>query len=76
MSFTVTIVSPKEKWEGRVDSLTLPGERGELTLKTDHAPVFGRLKKGTVLADAYQKEIAGGFFAFIDNLARVAVDEV
>ena len=75
MSFTVRIVSPKEKWEGKADSLTLPGESGELTLKTDHAPIFGRLKRGRIRADSYQKEIGGGFFEFIDNLARVAVDE-
>jgi F0F1-type ATP synthase epsilon subunit len=75
MDFEVIIVSPKGKWQGKVSSLTMPGQDGELTIRGDHASIFGRLKEGKIRAGSYQQDIGGGFFEFIDNQVRIAVDE-
>ena len=75
MDFEVIIVSPKGKWQGKVGSLTLPGQDGELTIKADPAPILERLKQGKILAGSHAQDIGGGFFEFIDDQARISLDE-
>ena len=75
MDFEVIIVSPKGKWQGKVSSLTLPAQDGELTIRGGHASIFGRLKQGKILAGSHVQDIGGGFFEFTDDQARISLDE-
>jgi F0F1-type ATP synthase epsilon subunit len=75
MKFKVTITSPKEKLELETSFLTLCAQDGQLTIRAGHAPIFGRLREGQITADFYQKEISAGFFEFIDNQARLTINE-
>lgn len=44
-------------YEGEVDSITLPGSEGDLTLLKDHAPIITYLKKGEILIKSgYKKQ--------------------
>lgn len=45
----LTILSPEHKiFEGDVDSVTFPGEKGAFTVLTRHAPIISSLLKGTI----------------------------
>lgn len=75
MKFQATIVSRKQKWEGQIDSLTLPSQDGQLTLLANHAPIIGTLGKGHLRVGSSEFRIDQGFFEFKDNQAVVVVEE-
>lgn len=69
-------------FEGKIQSLTLPGKQGELTILPNHLPIITPLKKGVISAAAakgerYQLEerkyfeCDGGILEFSDNKATV-----
>jgi F-type H+-transporting ATPase subunit epsilon len=69
-------------FEGNVESITLPGEGGELTILPNHLPLITPIKTGTITAlankgeryeDAEKKffDSKGGIFEFADNEATV-----
>lgn len=75
MRFKVTVVSASERWESEVDSLTLPAQRGKLTLLYNHTAIMGKLAEGEIITGSFKKKIKQGFFEFRDNQAKVLVDE-
>ena len=75
MSFKVIIVSPKEKWEGDLESITLPGQNGELTIFSNHAPIMGKLGEGEITTGSYSVKVKDGFFEFLNNQARILINE-
>lgn len=75
MRFKLTIVSPREKWEQDVDSVTIPSIDGELTILYNHAPIMGRLGEGQIVSSSYKKKVKDGFFEFLDNHARIFIKE-
>ena len=48
----VTILNPKETlYEGRVESVSFPGESGDFEVQEFHKPTISMLRKGNVVLD-------------------------
>jgi F0F1-type ATP synthase epsilon subunit len=75
MKFKAIIVSSQNKWEIETEFLTLPAQEGELTLLYSHAPIIGKLKEGEIITSSEKIKIKGGFFEFLDNLAKVVIEQ-
>jgi F-type H+-transporting ATPase subunit epsilon len=78
MSFNLVIISPQKKiFEGKVDSVNVPGEEGRLEILSHHAPLLAALTKGkieTTKGGAKESfEISKGFIEASQNNARVLV---
>lgn len=79
----LTILNLKEKiFEGKVDSITIPGVQGELTILTNHVPIITAIKRGVIGAlmakeERYEGEgkkyfdSCGGIFEFQNNEATI-----
>ena len=79
----LTILNLKEKiFDGNVDSITIPGEAGELTVLPNHVPIVTSIKTGSISAlmthaERYEGEerkyfeSKGGIFEFTDNEATI-----
>lgn len=79
----LTILNLKEKiFDGKVETITLPGEAGELTVLPNHVPLVTALKYGAIsaLVDKSERyegeerkyfESKGGIFEFNNNEATV-----
>lgn len=79
----LTILSLQQTiFEGNIQSLTLPGKQGELTILPNHLPIITPLKTGVISAvvgkgGGYQLEerkyfeCDGGILEFSDNKATV-----
>jgi len=79
----LAILNLKETlYEGNVQSITLPGEQGELTVLPNHVPIITAIKEGVIsaLLDERERyageerkhiESKGGIFEFSDNKATV-----
>ena len=79
----LTILNLKEKiFDGNVDSITIPGEAGELTVLPNHVPIVTTIKKGAISAlmakgERYEGEERkyfesnGGIFEFTNNEATI-----
>ncbi|MBR1712149.1 MAG: F0F1 ATP synthase subunit epsilon [Alloprevotella sp.] len=74
----VTIVSPEQTlFEGEVDSLTVPGEKGRFEVLKGHAPIISSLAAGVVAckgAEAFELEVRGGFIEVAHNAVSVCVE--
>ena len=74
------IVSPdKEIFNGEVDSVTLPGTLGSLTILQKPANIVSSLKAGVLSyvtkdGEEHVQDIHGGFVEMNDNKASVCVD--
>ena len=45
----VEIITPDKKvFEGEVDSIQIPGSKGNFTILKNHAPIISTLEKGTI----------------------------
>ena len=64
--------------EENVDSLTVPGAEGELTILPSHAPLMTALRPGPVLFRRGGQEVdlalSGGFMEVRDDMVRVLAD--
>jgi len=79
----ITILNLKEQiFEGNVESITLPGEAGELTVLKNHVPLITTIKKGVINVlmaegERYEGErrkyfeSKGGIFEFTNNEATI-----
>lgn len=79
----ITISNLKEQiFEGNVESITLPGEAGELTVLKNHVPLITTIKKGVInvlMAEGERYEgdarkyfeSKGGIFEFTNNEATI-----
>ncbi|MBI1888539.1 MAG: F0F1 ATP synthase subunit epsilon [Candidatus Spechtbacteria bacterium] len=81
----LTILNLKEKiFDGNVESITLPGEAGELTVLTNHVPIVTAMKQGAMnalmsgeepfdaaLGRRKYFESKGGIFEFNNNEATI-----
>ena len=79
----LTVLNLKETiFDGKVESITLPGEAGELTVLTNHVPIVTAIKSGAVSAlmakeERYEGETRkyfeskGGIFEFSNNEATI-----
>lgn len=61
MALALTVASVTENlFEGAVESVTVPGAAGEMTILANHEPLISTLKKGAVVIrqrDAESREI-------------------
>ena len=72
---TLKIVSPERiEFEGKVESVKVPGMMGNFEILTNHAPIISSLKKGVVEYDGKQLEIMGGFVAVQKNEVSICVE--
>ena len=72
---TLKIVSPERiEFEGKVESVKVPGMLGNFEILTNHAPIISSLKKGIVEYDDKQLEIMGGFVAVQKNEVSICVE--
>lgn len=79
----LTVLNLKEiLFEGEVQSITIPGELGELTILPNHVPIITALKKGAISAltaksqqySAEERkyiECNSGILEFADNEATI-----
>lgn len=78
-SLRVTIVSPEQTlFEGSVDSITVPGEKGRFEVLKGHAPIISSLTAGTVVCtgeNPYELEIKSGFIEVALNHVSLCVEE-
>ena len=73
----LTILNPKHViYEGRADSVFLPGDRSEFEILEHHAPIVSLLTKGNVVIDWEQKiPIEKGMVKFDSNDCMIIVEE-
>ncbi len=70
------IVSPeKVEFEGDVESVKVPGTKGNFEILNNHAPIISTLQKGVVEYDGKQLNILGGFVAVQKNEVSVCVEK-
>lgn len=79
----LTILNLKEKiFDGNVESITIPGEQGELTVLPNHVPIVTAIKSGAINATVDKSgryedeghkyfESKGGIFEFSNNEATI-----
>jgi F-type H+-transporting ATPase subunit epsilon len=69
------IVSPERvEFEGKAESVKVPGMMGNFEILTNHAPIISSLQKGIVEYDGKQLPITGGFVSVQKNEVSVCVE--
>ena len=73
------IVSPEKiEFEGQVDSILVPGTKGQFEILNDHAPIISTLTKGFVeygTKDGKARlDILGGFVEVQKNVVSLCVE--
>jgi len=80
MSFEIEIISQKRvEFNGDVDSVTLPGKDGYITILKNHASLVTTLKSGKLITRSSKEkekiiEITGGFSEMKNNKLIVLID--
>ena len=81
MSFEIEIISQKGlEFTGDVDSVTLPGKDGYITVLQNHASLVTTLKSGKLITRSPKEkektiEITGGFSEIKNNKLIVLIDK-
>lgn len=77
-SLHVKIVSPERTlFEGKVESITIPGALGEFEVLINHAPIISALSKGIVTCtgnETKQFSVSGGFIEVNHNNVTLCVE--
>ncbi len=69
------IVSPeKVEFTGQVESVKVPGSKGNFEILNNHAPLISTLQKGVVEYDGKQLPILGGFVEVQKNEVSLCVE--
>jgi F-type H+-transporting ATPase subunit epsilon len=77
----LVVLSPeKEIFNGKVSSVTVPGETGQFQILTGHAPIISALSEGNVKivkedGKIINCSIGSGFIEVIDNELAILVQE-
>ena len=72
---TLKIVSPERiEFTGEVESVKVPGAKGNFEILTDHAPIISILTKGVVEYSGQQLPILGGFVEVQKNNVSLCVE--
>lgn len=70
------IVSPeKVEFAGEVESVKVPGQKGNFEILTGHAPLISALQKGIVEYGSEQLPITGGFVEVQKNVVSLCVEK-
>jgi len=76
----VSIVSPEETlFEGEVESIVVPGEKGRFEVLRNHAPIISTLVAGSVVCKGgsegdFEQAIKGGFIDVVQNEVSICVE--
>ncbi len=75
----VVIVSPEKTiFDGKVESVTVPGSLGLFTVLPQHAPIISSLRNGNieyvVQKEKQTYEIKGGFIEVNDNEVSICIE--
>lgn len=73
------IITPQQMlFEGKVESVTLPGKAGSFTVLTGHAPIISSLMKGKIVckgADGVREyDVRNGFVEVSANVVQVCIE--
>ena len=75
----VSVVSPEKiLFEGEVESVQLPGEKGRFEVLKQHAPIISSLVEGRVICKGktnFEVEVKSGFVEVAQNLVSVCIEE-
>ena len=75
----VSIVSPEQTlFEGEVERITVPGEKGRFEVLKNHAPIISSLGAGVVTCvgeHPYELSIRGDFIEVAHNRVSLCVEE-
>lgn len=75
----VSVVSPEKiLFEGEVESVHLPGEKGRFEVFKQHAPIISSLVKGKVVCkgkENFEVEIKSGFVEVAKNSVSVCIEQ-
>lgn len=67
-------------FNGKVDSVTLPGTKGEFTVMLNHAPIISSLTKGKIKykikEDVFTIESKGGIVEVKNNIVIVCLETI
>lgn len=73
---TLKIVSPERiEFTGNVESVKVPGTKGNFEILSGHAPIISTLQKGVVEYDGQQLDILGGFVEVQQNEVSLCVEK-
>lgn len=73
---SLKIVSPEKiEFAGEVDSVKVPGTKGNFEILTGHAPIISTLQKGVVEYDGKQLEILGGFVSVQQDEVSLCIEK-
>ena len=76
----LVIVSPERTiYDGKADSVVLPGELGSFQVLVNHAPIISSLQAGTLSyvtkeGEEHAEEVKGGFVEMNGNRVSVCVN--
>lgn len=75
--FSLKVLNPKHVvFQGRVESLFLPGDAGEFELLAYHAPIVSLLKAGEIVVDWKTRiPIKRGMVRFCDGECVILLEE-
>lgn len=73
---TLKIVSPERiEFTGNVESVKVPGTKGNFEILSGHAPIISTLQKGVVEYDGQHLDILGGFVEVQQNEVSLCVEK-
>ena len=76
MLLDVTVISPTEViFEGKVESVILPGEQGVFEILPFHKRLLSRLISGTLLIDEQSFPVRRGIVKVNQNRVTIIVEE-
>jgi len=73
------VLTPQQMlFEGKVESVTLPGTAGSFTVLTGHAPIISSLTKGKMVCKdsegVHEYEVRSGFVEVSANVVQVCIE--
>ena len=72
----IKILSPnKNLYEGKTDSVTLPGTEGQFQVLENHAPIFAILREGEIVIGSKKVSIKGGILRGENNNILILAEE-
>ena len=70
------IVSPERiEYDGEVESVLVPGTKGQFEILKDHAPLISTLQKGNVVYGDKTLPILGGFVEVQKNNVSLCIEK-
>jgi F-type H+-transporting ATPase subunit epsilon len=77
MALDVLVLSPHATiFEGKAQSVILPGEQGVFEILPYHKPILSRLVSGMVIIDSQEFSIRRGVVQVVKNKVTVVIEEV